>query len=74
MLPTAYSYDTGTATSSWSTLSLSPSGREIDAELSYSTPVAGGWLGGNLFARRQPGHVETADTDVGGAVRFTLGF
>jgi hypothetical protein len=74
MLPTAYSYDTGTATSSWSTLSLSPSGREIDAELSYSTPVAGGWLGGNLFARRQPGHIEAADMDVGAAVRFTLGF
>ena len=65
---------TGTATSSWSTLSLSPSGREIDAELSYSTPVAGGWLGGNLFARRQPGHIEAADMDVGAAVRFTLGF
>ena len=31
------------------------SGREIDAELSYGTPLARGWLGGNLFARRQPG-------------------
>jgi hypothetical protein len=74
MLPTAYSYATETATSSWSTLSLTPSGREVDAEISYSTPVAGGWLGGNLFARRQPGHVQSADADVGGAVRFTLGF
>jgi hypothetical protein len=74
MLPTSYSYATESATSSWSTLSLSPSGREIDAELSYSMPVAGGWLGGNAFARRQPGHIQSADVDVGGAIRFTLGF
>jgi len=74
MLPTGYNYETQSATSSWSTLSLSPSGREVDAELSYSTPVAGGWLGGNLFARRQPGHIASADPDVGGAIRFTLGF
>jgi hypothetical protein len=74
MLPTGYSYETQTASSSWSTLSLSPSGREVDAELSYATPLVRGWLGGNLFARRQPGHVRSADTDVGAAVRFTLGF
>ena len=58
---------------SWSTLSFTPSGREIDAELSYSTSVAGGWLSGNAFARRQPGHIQSADPDVGGAIRFTLG-
>jgi hypothetical protein len=74
MLPTAYSYETERATNSWSTLSFTPSGREIAAELSYSTAVASGWLSGNAFARRQPGHVESAAPDVGGAVRFTLGF
>ena len=61
------------ATSSLSRFSLSPSGREVDAELSYSTGFAGGWLGGNLFVRRQPGHVADADTDYGAAIRFTLG-
>jgi hypothetical protein len=74
LLPTSYSYDTASATESWSTLSFTPSGREVDAEVSYSRPFAGGWLGGNMFARRQPGHIQSADTDVGGAVRFTLGF
>ena len=74
MLPTGYDYATQSATSSWSTLSLSPSGREVDAEVSYSTPLASGWLGGNLFARSQPGHIRSADTDLGGAIRFTLGF
>ncbi len=73
LLPTSYDYATETAGKSWSTLSFSPSGREIDAELSYGTPLARGWLGGNFFARRQPGHVESADADVGGAIRFTLG-
>jgi hypothetical protein len=73
MLPTAYSYDTASTANSWSTLSFSPSGREVDAEVSYSRPFAGGWLGGNMFARRQPGHVASAPTDVGGAIRFTLG-
>ena len=74
-LPTAYSYETETPTMSFERLSLSPRGREIDAELSYGTPVLGsGWVGANLFVRRQPGHFAEADADVGGAVRFTLGF
>ena len=76
MLPTAYSYDTGLATDSWQTYSLSPSGREVDAELSYGSSLWGGngWLGGNLFARRQPGHIANAPNDYGAAMRFTLGF
>ena len=43
-------------------MSLTPSGREIDAELSYGTGLLGGngWLGGNLFYRRQPGHIAAA--------------
>lgn len=74
-LPTAYSYETETPAMSLERFSLSPRGREIDAELSYGSPVLGsGWLGTNLFVRRQPGHFAAADADVGGAVRFTLGF
>ena len=75
-LPTSYDYATGTATSSLSTMSLRPSGRELDAELSYGSSLLGGnaWLGGNLFYRRQPGHIADAAPDAGAAVRFTLGF
>jgi hypothetical protein len=75
-LPTAYDYATLSATNSLSRFSLSPSGREVDAELSYSRSLFGGdgWLGGNLFVRRQPGHIASADNDYGAAVRFTLGF
>jgi hypothetical protein len=76
MLPTSYDYATGTATDSLSRLSLTPSGREIDAELSYGSSLLGGnaWLGGNLFYRRQPGHIASGPNDVGAAIRFSLGF
>jgi hypothetical protein len=75
MLPTSFDYTTMTATNSWTTYSLTPSGREIDTELSYGSPLWNGsaWLGGNLYMRRQPGHIAGADNDYGAAIRFTLG-
>jgi hypothetical protein len=76
LLPTAYDYETLTTTSSLSHFSLTPSGREIDAELSYGSSLLGGngWLGGNLFMRRQPGHIANSKDDVGAALRFALSF
>ena len=75
LLPTAYDYATATATSSCQQLSFTPSGREIDAELSYSTGCgARAGSAANLFARRQPGHVASADPDMGAAIRYSLGF
>ena len=76
MLPTAYDYATGIATDSLSRMSLTPSGREVDAELSYGSSLfdGNGWVSGNLFVRRQPGHIAKAGDDVGAAIRFTLGF
>jgi hypothetical protein len=76
MLPTAYDYSTGTATDTLSRLSLRPTGREVDAELSYGTWLLGdnGWLGANLFYRRQPGHIASLPDDKGAAVRFSLSF
>ena len=75
-LPTSYDYATGTATSSLGLLPLTPRGRELDGELSYGSRLLDGkaWFGGNLFYRRQPGHIATADDDIGAAIRFTLGF
>jgi hypothetical protein len=76
MLPTAYDYASQTATDSLSRMSLTPSGREIDAELSYGSTLLEGnaWLGGNLFYRRQPGHIANAPADAGAAIRFNLSF
>lgn len=75
MLPTAYDYETGQATSLLSRFPLTPSGRELDIEANYRTPLWGGagWLSANAYLRRQPGHVADAQTDVGAALRFTLG-
>jgi hypothetical protein len=75
-LPTSYDYATETATSSLGFLPLTPHGRELDGELSYGSRLLDGraWFGGNLFYRRQPGHLAAADDDVGAAIRFSLGF
>ena len=76
LLPTSFDYSTMTATNSLVDYSLSPSGRELNAELNYGSAVLGnkGWLGGNLFVRRQPGHIAGAEDDYGAAIRFSLGF
>ena len=74
LLPTAYDYATGIATSSLAGYSLKPSGRELDSELSYSSRFGRAWLGGNLFIRKDPGHIAAAEDDYGAAIRFTLGF
>ena len=76
LLPTAWSFDTMSPTVQQTRFGLTPSGRELDAELGYSRRLQGGkaWLGTNLFARRQPGHIAAAPADVGGAIRYSLGF
>jgi hypothetical protein len=74
MLPTGYDYATESETNEMSRLSFMPSGRELDAEFSYSTLLGEGWLGANLFMRRQPGHIASAEADVGAAIRYSLDF
>jgi hypothetical protein len=76
MLPTSYDYSTGLATDTFSTMSLRPSGRELDGELSYGSTLLDGsaWFGGNLFYRRDPGHIANSRDDAGAALRFSLSF
>src|SRR6185437_7289167 len=76
LLPTSYDYFTQTATDSFQTMSLTPSGREVDGEVSYGKDLLGGnaWLGGNVFYRRDPGHIANSPNDLGAAIRFSLGF
>jgi hypothetical protein len=73
-LPTSYDYATGQAGFEQRLLSLAPSGREIDAEISYGISLPGGSLGANAFLRRQPGHIESAEDDIGAAVRLSFDF
>jgi hypothetical protein len=76
MLPTSYEYSTGLATDTLQRMSLSPSGREVDGELSYGRSWMDGraWFGGNLFYRRDPGHIANSPDDAGAALRFSLNF
>jgi hypothetical protein len=74
-LPTSFDYASRAPGYSIVRSSLVPRGRELDAELSYGRRWLGtGWISGNLFTRRQPGHVQAAAPDTGAAVRFSLGF
>ena len=75
-LPTSYDYSTETATDALTTMSLRPSGREVDGELSYGRTALDGnaWLGTNLFYRRDPGHIVNSPDDMGAAIRFSLDF
>jgi hypothetical protein len=74
MLATSYDYTTGAATSGLQRLSLRPDGREVDAELSYGSRLRYGWIGGNLYARRNPGHATGVAPDVGAAIRASFAF
>jgi hypothetical protein len=56
-VPTSWDYVTETATYSATRMSLSPSGRETDGELSYGSSLlrGNGWFGANLFYRPPAG-------------------
>jgi subtilisin family serine protease len=73
-VPVSYDYATLEAGYESRFFNLAPSGREVDVEAAYAVPLLGGEFSGNLFARRQPGHVAAMNADLGAAVRFTLGF
>jgi hypothetical protein len=73
-LPVGYDYASGTVAYQHRFLNLAPTGRELNYELSYGIPLWGGSMAANAFVRTDPGHIETMNSDVGGALRFTLGF
>jgi hypothetical protein len=74
-LPTAYDYSTRSATNSRTNLSFVPSGRELNAEVSYGSWLGKRtWIGGNIFHRREPGHISAAPSDTGAAVRLSSSF
>ena len=70
LLPSSWNYSTKSSTSALRRLALSPSGRELRAELGYFTPIPGGWMSLNAFGRRAPGHDNSAGADLGISVRI----
>jgi hypothetical protein len=73
-LPVGYDYTTEAVAFAGQRLDLRPSGRELDVEASYARMFLGGRLDANLFWRREPGHYALAPDDLGGALRWRLGF
>lgn len=73
-LPVSYDYTTGAVGIADQRLDLSPAGRELDMEASWSALLLGGRFDANLFWRREPGHFAAAPDDLGAAVRWRLGF
>ncbi len=72
-LPTGYDYASLSTTTGSRFFNLAPTGREIDVEAVWSARLGGGWIGTNLFWRRDPGNIAAAPDDVGVAVRYNLG-
>jgi hypothetical protein len=73
-LPVSYDYASGEVGYEQRLFNLAPTGRELDYELSYATPLLGGNMAANAFVRTDPGHTEWMKNDIGAAIRFTLGF
>lgn len=71
-LPTAWDWQSETATFSDVLVPLTPSGRELVGEMSYVTGMWGGSLTGNLYYRKDPGHIAASDDDVGAAIRWSI--
>jgi hypothetical protein len=56
-------------------VSMVPSGREIDLQLAYDTPLGGGGaVSGWLMMQLEPGHVANADPAYGAGLRFSAEF
>lgn len=73
-LPVDYSYATLSPTYGIRTLSLTPRGREIDAELAWSGRLFMGQAAASLFLRKDPGHYADMPLDEGVALRWSAGF
>ena len=73
-LPVSYDYASGAVGYQQRLFNLAPAGRELVYELSYGARLLGGYLAANAVLRTDPGHIEAMKNDLGGALRFTLGF
>lgn len=73
-LPVDYDYRTGAVSYAERRLNLAPTGREIDLEASYGWTLFGGRFETNLYWRRDPGHIAAFPDDMGGALRWRIGF
>jgi hypothetical protein len=73
-LPVSYDHASGAVGYQHRRLDLAPTGRERVYEIAYGTRILGGTIAANAYVRTDPGNLDWMRNDVGGAMRFTLGF
>ena len=73
-LPVDYSYATLSPVMGLRRLSLSPHGRELDAELMWRGALWNGAASASLFWRKDPGHYATLPDDRGVAISWNRQF
>lgn len=73
-LPVEYSYSTLAASYAARTVPLSPTGRELDAELVWRGYLWGGAASASLYYRKDPGHYAALPDDHGLAITWVRKF
>jgi hypothetical protein len=73
-LPVGYDYATLSPTYGVRTISLTPSGRELDGEIAWAGRLFGGSAAASLFYRKDPGHIASMPDDTGVALRWSRRF
>jgi len=73
-LPVAHDAISGVTLFGTRALSLAPTGHERVVEAGYTLPLGDARLSLNSWWRRDPGHFAVLSDDIGGAIRFTLGY
>lgn len=73
-LPTSWNYSTLSAVTTAQRINLTPSGREVDAELGWSGWLGAGTASATLFWRHDPGHIRALGDEQGAALRWSLNF
>ena len=73
-LPVAWDYASRSATYGLRQLELTPEGRELTGEMSWSGPLWGGSAAASVYYRRDSGHYEAQPDDKGLAFRWSRGF
>lgn len=74
LLPVSWDYATDSGGYATQRFNLTPSGREIDAELAWRGMLWRGQAAASLFWRRDPGHIANLPDDKGVALRWSAGF
>jgi len=77
-LPTGFDYASESAIFGIQRLNLSPEGREMMGEVSWSSPMAFGPFAGNAgvstFYRHNPGHIADYPADIGAVMSLSAQF